>query len=233
MDLQILWSDDNLLIVNKPAGLLTIRDGYHPGLPYLSALLEKEYGRIWVVHRLDKETSGVMLFARNAAAHKNLNAQFEQHQVKKIYHGIVVGMPEWETIAITLPLKIDGDRRHRTVIDHQTGKEAQTDIRVLRRLGLFTLLAAHPYTGYTHQIRVHLAAIGFPLLHDPLYKSLQPETQVMLEARKLTPLVPIHRLALHAFQISFIHPITGLPMEAEAPYPGDLEQTLEFLSLPR
>lgn len=232
MEYQILWEDEALVIVNKPAGLLTIQDGYNPSLPYLSALLEENFGRVWVVHRLDKDTSGAILFARNAAAHKALNTQFEQRQVKKIYHALVVGMPEWETTGIPLPLKIDGDRRHRTVIDHQNGKEAKTEVQTIQRLGLFTLLAAYPLTGYTHQIRAHLAAIGFPVLHDPLYKSLQPETQAMVEARKQAPLLPIRRLALHAFRISFTHPVTDLPLIVDAPYPEDLDGTIQFLSQP-
>lgn len=230
MDYQLLWSDDDLLIVNKPSGLLTIRDGYDPDKPYLSALLQKDYGRVWVVHRLDKDTSGVMLFARNAATHQALNAQFEQHQVRKIYHAIVIGMSEWEEVSISLPLTVDGDRKHRTIIDHQTGKAAQTDVLTLKRLGLFTLLAALPRTGYTHQIRTHLAAIGLPILNDPLYKSLKPETQAMLEARKIAAKLPIHRLALHAYQISFTHPVSGVQMTTQAPYPDDFNQALEAIS---
>ena len=230
MDYQLLWSDENLILVNKPAGLLTIRDGYNPDLPYLSALLEKDYGRIWVVHRLDKDTSGVMVFARNAAAHKALNLQFEHHQIKKIYHAIVIGMPEWEEISISLPLRIDGDRRHRTVIDHQSGKPAQTEAQVLSRLGLFSLLAALPLTGYTHQIRAHFSALGFPLLRDPLYKSLKPETQATLEAHKVAALLPIRRLALHAFQMTLTHPFNETPLTMEAPYPEDFKKTIEVLT---
>lgn len=229
MNYQLLWSDDDVLAVNKPAGLLTIRDGYNPNLPYLSALLEKDYGRVWVVHRLDRETSGVIIFARNALTHQALNAQFEQHLVKKVYHAIVVGMPEWEEISISLPLRINGDRSHRTVIDHQGGKAAETVVQVIERLGLFTLVAVFPHTGYTHQIRAHLSALGFPLLADPLYKSLKPDTQATLEARNVALGLPIHRLALHAFQISFVHPMTHQEIALHAPYPDDFAATLDAL----
>ena len=230
MTYSLLWSDDDILIVDKPAGLLTIRDGYNPDLPYLSAILEKDFGRIWVVHRLDRETSGVMIFARNAVAHQALNTQFQQHQIKKIYHTIVIGMPEWEEISIALPLKIDGDRRHRTIVDHQSGKPAQTEAHVLKRLGLFSLVAAFPATGYTHQIRAHLSSLGFSILGDRLYKSLQPETQAMREAQKVAEQLPIHRLALHAYQMTFTHPVTAASMTVQAPYPVDIQKTIDVLT---
>jgi RluA family pseudouridine synthase len=174
MDYQVVLEDEALLVINKPPGLLSIPDGYDPSLPHLAGLLQERYGRVWVVHRLDKDTSGVMLFARSADAHRALNQQFEERKTRKEYHAVCVGMPEWETLSITLPLRVNGDRRHRTVIDHQTGKPAETDAAVLQRLGVFTLVSALPHTGYTHQIRTHLAAMALPILDDPLYIILEP-----------------------------------------------------------
>jgi RluA family pseudouridine synthase len=227
---RLLWEDESLLVIDKPSGLRSIPDGYNIALPSLSGLLKAAYGQVWVVHRLDKDTSGVMIFARSAEAHKELNRQFAERETRKVYHAIVVGMPEWEMLSIGLPLRVDGDRRHRTVIDHQAGKPAETDLALLRRLGVFSLLAAQPHTGYTHQIRAHLAAVGFPLLADPLYKSLQAETQAQVEARKRAGTLPLQRTALHAFQISFRHPLKGEDLTFQAPYPQDFQETVEILS---
>ncbi len=229
MEYQVLWGDDSLLVINKPSGLRTIPDGYNPSLPHLNGLLQAAYGRVWVVHRLDKETSGIILFARSAEAHRLLNQQFEERKIKKEYHAIVIGMPEWETLAIALPLTVDGDRKHRTVVNHQAGKPAATDTGVLQRLGVFTLLAALPHTGYTHQIRAHLAAVSLPILNDPLYKSLEPETQAQIQARQQTSALPIRRLALHAYQITFTHPVIGQTMTVQAPYPEDFDETVAVL----
>ncbi len=226
---DLLYEDEWVLAVDKPPGLRTIPDGYNPSLPHLVGLLKEAYGPIWVVHRLDKDTSGVILFARAPAAHRDLCVQFEQRQTQKTYHALVVGAPDWEDREINLPLRVNGDRRHRTVIDTVKGRPASTTCRVLRRFAGFhpavTLLEAHPHSGYTHQIRSHLAAQGLPLLGDPLYKSLHP-------ARQLTPapVLPIQRTALHALQVAFRHPQTGSTLTIQAPYPEDFRQTIHFLS---
>lgn len=229
MDLQVLWEDEHLTAVNKPPGLRTIPDGYDRSLPHLAGLLEARLGRVWVVHRLDKDTSGVILFARSAEAHQALNRQFEKRETRKEYHAIVVGKPEWNEITISLPLRVDGDRKHRTVIDHQGGKPAETEARVLQAFSGLALLAALPHTGYTHQIRAHLAAFGLPILADPLYKSLKPETQAFRGALEAAKKLPIQRTALHAYQIRFSHPLTAEMVTIQAPYPPDFTDALEQL----
>jgi RluA family pseudouridine synthase len=230
MDIQplVLWSDETLLVVNKPPGLRTIPDGYDPSLPHLSGMLGTAFGRVWVVHRLDKDTSGVILFARSAEAHRVLNTQFEQRKIQKEYHVIVAGIPDWEEMQISLPLRVDGDRKHRTVIDHQAGKPAETTARVLRQAALFAVIAALPHTGYTHQIRAHLAAVGFPVLADPLYRSLKPETLTFRHALQAAPQI-IQRIALHAFQIQFAHPVSAQPLTFQAPYAEDFQHALDVL----
>ena len=231
MDIRelLLYTDDALVVVNKPPGLRVIPDGYNPDLPHLSGLLQSALGRVWVVHRLDKETSGVILFARDAEAHRELNRQFEKREVHKAYHAICVGMPEWQATVIALPLRMDGDRRHRTLIDHQAGKPAETSVEVIQPLGVFTLLKALPHSGYTHQIRAHLAAVDLPILADPLYRSLQPETQTGQQASRIAGNLPIQRSALHANTITFTHPASREEVHFDAPYPADFAESIRVL----
>ena len=217
---ELIFQDHDILVINKPPGLRTIPDGYNPALPHLAGLLKEQYGPVWVVHRLDKDTSGIILFARNAEAHRTLNLQFEHREIHKVYHALVTGSPEWDEYEIDLPLRVNGDRKHRTVIDPRLGRPAATGCRTLRRYAGVTLLAAQPHTGYTHQIRAHLAALGFPLLGDPLYHSPQPEN-----LRAVIPSFP--RTALHAFQLSFLHPTLAQPVIWQAPYAPDFQAFFE------
>ena len=212
-ELPILFSDEHLLAVNKPAGLPTLPDGYDKSAPCLVNLLTQQVDRVWVVHRLDKDTSGVIVVARSARVHRTLNIAFDSRQVSKVYHAIVIGAPQWDESTIDLPLRPDGDRRHRTVIDRQRGKPAVTRLRVIERFAQLTLIEARPETGRTHQIRAHLAALDLPLAGDALYGS------------KDAP-APIARTALHAHLIELEHPVTHQPLHVEAPYPPDFAQAL-------
>lgn len=220
---MILWSDDDLLVVNKPAGLLTVQDGYDASLPTLTKALSPAWGHLWVVHRLDKDTSGVLLLARNPDTHRILNAAFRERQIHKTYHALVYNLPPWDELTVNHPLRLDGDRRHRTVIDPTAGKPAQTHLSVLQRFERVALLQAAPTTGYTHQIRAHCAAAGFPLIADPLYWIPGAPRPVP------DPSWPIHRTALHASSIALNHPITGVGLSFSAPYPTDLSETLVTL----
>ena len=214
----ILWHDEALLVVNKPAGLPTLVDGYHAEAPYLVGILKTIYQPLWTVHRLDKETSGIVVFGLTAEAHRELNTQFEKHQVEKIYHALVMGDPEWDDKTIDLPLRPNGDRKHRTIVDRQNGKPAITEVHVLERFGLATLVEAAPRTGRTHQIRAHLAAVGHPLVGDILYGGSQ--------------IYGLKRMGLHARALKLRHPITGEEMRFEAPYPEDFAEKIKQFRQP-
>jgi RluA family pseudouridine synthase len=226
----VLWSDDSLLAVNKPAGLPTLPDGYNPAAPCLINLMSQTFGRLWIVHRLDKETSGVLILARTAVAHRSLNTQFEKGQVKKIYHALVVGIPQWEEKIVEVALLPDGDRRHRTRVT-PAGKPAATSLRLLERFDGHTLLEAIPRTGRTHQIRAHLAYLGYPIVADPLYGDGRGIylSEVKLGDTKgaLPETALLARLGLHARVLEINHPLTEERLKFEASYPEDLERTLE------
>jgi tRNA pseudouridine32 synthase/23S rRNA pseudouridine746 synthase len=219
----VLYLDDHLLAIDKPPGLPVLPDGYHPEAPYVRSVLEPLYGRLWTVHRLDRGTSGLLVLARSTAAHRALNTQFEQRQTVKRYHALVRGSPPWDEHTADMPLLADGDRHHRTRVDARLGKPAVTGLRVLERLGAFTLIEASPQTGRTHQIRAHLAALELPIAGDTLYGggggiAFPPAGAPRLE-----------RMALHAWSLEIVHPATGERLRLQAPYPADLEAVLEYL----
>lgn len=240
MDVQpqipILYEDDSLLAVNKPAGIVTIRDGYNPNKANLHEILVNRFGRLWVVHRLDVGTSGVVLFARTASSHRHLSLQFEHHAIRKIYKLLTLGRINWQEKEITFPLRIDGDRRHRTIIDPQIGKPAKTVFSVCEKYnGDISLLSALPFTGYTHQIRAHCSALNLWLVHDPLYlpQPYPPTPGVngprLPDLLKLVEGIPMSRVALHAQTIKFSHPVTDEPIELNAPIPQDFSTSVQYL----
>jgi RluA family pseudouridine synthase len=187
-------------------------------------MLEEQFGhpsvgsgqRIWVVHRLDKVTSGVMVFALTAEAHRGLNRQFEQHEVGKVYQAIVEGVPPWNVRNARHMLRTNVGRKHRTVVVHKRGKSSETDFKVLKRGQAQALVEARPKTGRTHQVRVHLSALGFPILGDTLYDASETDL--------------ISRPALHATELTITHPISGKLLTYTAPLPNDFMEALERLS---
>lgn len=216
--MNTLYQDDSILVVNKPSGLATVPGGWEKGAPSLVRLLEADYGKLWIVHRLDKVTSGVVVFARTAAAHRTLSLLFESHAVTKTYHALVCGAPRWDEHTARHPLRINVGHGHRTVVDHRRGKPSETAFRVLERFRSHALLAAVPATGRTHQIRAHLAALGFPLLADKLYDAPRVGQDSILSPP---------RPALHAWSLEF--EFEGKPLSFTAPYPEDFTQTLASL----
>jgi RluA family pseudouridine synthase len=232
--IEALYADDWLMAVSKPAGVTSAHDGHRPSEPDLRAFLEPGWGALWTVHRLDRDTSGVILFARSEEAHRQLSRQFEGHETRKTYHAIVVGSPNWETRDVDAPLLVDGDRRHRTLVDAHKGKPALTRFKVLQRLKRFALVEAQPETGRTHQIRAHAALLGAPIVADALYGDGKPiylsEFKRGYRANAAEEIPLMGRLALHALRLQFTHPESGEPLDIEAPYSKDFHATVNQLA---
>ena len=233
MKIDVLYEDDALLVVNKPAGLSTLPDGYNHTLPHIKSVLEHQFGPLWIVHRLDKETSGVLMLARSAEAHRSLNAQFEKHLVSKVYHALVYGNPEWQEQTINLPLRPNGDRSHRTVIDPHAGKPAITRLKVLERFDHYCLMEAVPETGRTHQIRAHLYALGLSIVGDKLYSWRNVihagQTARQSHAEHDPKIGLVESMGLHSTSLEITHPQTSERMKFTAPYPAELLMILEQL----
>ena len=224
----VLHEDAHVLAVDKPAGRLVI-PGRGTDERSLREELEAVHGRLWVVHRLDRGTSGVLLFARTAEAHRTLNLAFDRGEPRKRYLALVRGDPPAER---RIDLAIAPARRGRmrpARAGDERGKAAATVVRALERFpprawagGPLALVEALPETGRTHQIRVHLAAVGLPLAVDPDYGDaaplLGPDGALLLA-----------RTPLHAARIEVAHPAGGGPLVVEAPWPADLSLAVEAL----
>ena len=234
-DYSVVYSDDSIVVLNKRSGILIAQDRYNPDAPRLDLLAEKEFGKLFAVHRIDKDTSGLIIYTRNEEAHKNLSMQFEKRQVQKTYHALVYGHPLWENLHVDLALQPDGDARHRTVPNKKFGKKSVTDFTVLANCGPYTWIEARPLTGRTHQIRVHLAENKFCIVCDPLYSGNQKPIRLSEIKKRYNgdtyeekPL--LSRLGLHAYQITFTHPKTNELVTFTAPYQKDMDSTRKQLS---
>jgi 23S rRNA pseudouridine1911/1915/1917 synthase len=220
--LDIIYEDDDIIVVDKPAGLSVHPGPGHPDKTLVNAVLGYapnvsggEEGRPGIVHRLDKDTSGIIIIARHPKAHLYLVKQFKSREVKKTYIALVRGRLSPETGFIEAP--IGRDRRHRkkmAIAGIKNGREARTGYRVKEYINEFTLLEVMPETGRTHQIRVHLAAIGHPILGDSTYG---------------TGSGVLPRQFLHASKIEFRLPSSGKEVAFETPLPPDLEEALAAL----
>ena len=215
--IEVIFEDENILAVNKPAGLPVLPDGWDPKAPYLLEILSNDHRKLWVVHRLDKLTSGVVLFAINAEAHRFLNIQFEHHRINKVYHAIIEGVPNWISITCDQPLRMNVGHSHKTVVDIKLGKPSSTTFNLLDTNNKFSLIEALPKTGRTHQIRAHLSNIGFPILGDSLYGG---------HGNKF-----ISRMALHSYSISFEDMNTDQHQTITASYPIEFSRALSLLGL--
>jgi len=208
-----IFENESIIVIDKSPGLPVLPDGWDQTAPYLAEMLEDQFGKIYIVHRLDKITSGVIIFARNAETHRDLNTQFEKHEATKVYHAIVEGKPEWEEKITKLPLRANVGHKHRTIVDNHQGKPSETRFRKLEQYQSSALIEASPMTGRTHQIRVHASAVRHPLLGDILYGASKTDL--------------IERPALHAYSLTI--QLNGQQYTFTANYPNDFRATLERL----
>ncbi len=234
-DLSILHEDGDLIVLDKPAGVVVHPGaGAHAGTLVnfllhhcrdLSGIGGQE--RPGIVHRLDRDTSGVLVVAKNDAAHRSLSAQFKARQVRKVYEAVVWGQPRRAQDTIDTPIgRHPGARVRMSVL--ASGRAARTTYRVVARLGPVSLLEVHPETGRTHQIRVHLKSIGHPVVGDRVYRGRRAETVLDMATRG--SLLLYTGLALHARSLGFTHPRTGAWVQYEAPRPADLASLISELA---
>lgn len=230
--LDILFEDEALLVLNKPAGLVVHPAAGHEEHTLVNALLHHCAGQLsgiggvarpGIVHRLDKETSGCLVVAKNDDTHLALSAQFASRKVEKVYHALVCGIIERESGEIRAAIARHPSHRKRMAVRNDQGREARTSYRVLERLKEITLVEAGLHTGRTHQIRVHFQFLGYPLVGDLAYGQ-RPN-------QRLKDLLGFEapRVMLHAYQLAFIHPRTGKRMDFEARRPADFEDYLRAI----
>ena len=231
-NVEIVFEDEHLLVLNKPANLLVLPDRYNEKLPNLSSILNGELGKVYVVHRIDRETSGVIVFAKTPTAHAKLSSQFEGRDVEKVYQAIVVGTAINDEGCIDAPLAESARQPGVMRVVQKGGKESITDYIVLERFRGYAFVGIRPRTGRTHQIRVHLQSIGVPILADKLYGDgrgffLSGIKEHYKSEGEEKPL--LERTALHAAAIGFSHPATGERLSLTIPMPKDMSSVLKYL----
>lgn len=238
--LDILYQDDDLVVVNKPPGMVV-----HPARGHwsgtLAGALQYHFAgqlstaggptRPGIVHRLDRDTSGAIVVAKNDRAHARLSAQFEARSIKKEYFALVVGSPQRDRDVVDRAIGPHPHQRDKMAlrIDESISRPAETYFEVVERFDGFAVLRVSPRTGRTHQIRIHLAHIGCPVLCDRLYGGRARITRGEIRRDPRDTHILLERQALHARWLRFSHPTTGEPLEIEAPLADDMRAVLDEL----
>ena len=203
-EIRILYQDENLLLVRKPDLLLSI-PGRHPlNKDCLITRLQQQYPTATIVHRLDLDTSGIMVIPLDKPTHAHISRQFQERKVEKRYDAIVYGVVEEDTGQVELPIRCDWDRRPLQMIDHEQGKHALTRFEVMERMADRTRMLLKPVTGRSHQLRIHMRELGHPILGCDMYA--HPTALAMAD-----------RLLLHASYLAFEHPATGEWLSGDCP----------------
>lgn len=229
---SIIFEDESVIVIDKPAHLLVLPDRFNQSLPNLYHMLKEELGDIFVVHRLDKETSGVIIFAKDPETHSALNSQFEERQVEKTYLAIVTGSPAEMEGKIDIPISPSQTHPGVMKVNRKHGKPSVTNYRIVELFDGYALLEAEPESGRMHQIRVHLATAGLPIMCDKVYGDGGPFFLSQVKKRYFSegdekPLLA--RTALHAESVSFNHPKTGNQVVFRSELPKDMRSVLNYL----
>jgi 23S rRNA pseudouridine1911/1915/1917 synthase len=237
--LDILYEDDHLVAINKPPGMVV-----HPAKGHWSGTLTSALAfhfqqlssiggptRPGIVHRLDRDTSGVIVVAKNDAAHVKIAAQFEARTTHKQYFVVCRGCPDRDRDRITQPIGPHPKQREKMAIreNHRQSRDAVTEYEVAKRYDGFSIIHAFPKTGRTHQIRVHLAHVGCPVACDRLYASHSVVKRGELDRRRMDDTLILDRQALHAKLLRIEHPVTGQSLVIEAPIPNDIQRLIDAL----
>lgn len=224
--LDILYEDEELLVVNKPKGMVVHPAAGHYSQTLVNAVMFHCKGQLsgingvmrpGIVHRIDKDTTGSLLVCKNNRAHENIAAQLKEHSITRKYRAICHGVCKEDAYIVDAPLGRDKKDRKKMAIDYQSGKKAVTHIKVLERFSKYTYVECQLETGRTHQIRVHMTSLGYPLLGDEVYGSRK--TSFHTEGQ-----------TLHAMTLGFLHPSTGKYIEVNAPLPEYFEHLLHILT---
>ncbi|HEX4739137.1 MAG TPA: RluA family pseudouridine synthase [Allosphingosinicella sp.] len=233
--LEIVFEDDHLLVVDKPAGMVVHPAAGNPDGTLVNALLHHCAGRLsgiggvarpGIVHRIDKDTSGLLVVAKTDVAHEGLAAQFAKHSIDRRYLAIVAGLPNPLEGKIDAPLaRSSANRQKMAIVQGERGKRAVTHYGTLRPLRESALVECRLETGRTHQVRVHMASTGHPLLGDPVYGRSRPAHRELLKR------LNFERQALHAAELGFIHPVTREHLSFKSAVPSDMQELLSALAL--
>ncbi len=232
MKFDIIFENEHFIAINKPAGLLSIPDRFGKD-PSLKTLLQKQLGKIYTVHRLDKDTSGLIIFAKDEVTHKDLSQKFEGREVEKYYLGMVNGTMMNREGRIDVPI-MEAAGKSTLMITNKKGKPSVTDYKVLEEFGLYSWVQFQIHTGRTHQIRVHAKYVGNTIVCDELYGDGQPvllstiKRKFKLSKNELEERPILNRLALHSHQLKF-NDGEGNKQELEAPLPKDLKALMTQL----
>ncbi|KZZ43249.1 hypothetical protein A3759_13590 [Thalassolituus sp. HI0120] len=191
-DLEVLFFDDDIVVINKPSGLLSVPGRYEPDCAV--SRLEQQFGTILVIHRLDMDTSGILVFARNKTAQANIQRQFERQTTRKVYEALVYGQVKGNWGCINMPIIVDWPNRPLQMISHTQGRYALTRWQKQSIEGEYCRVRLLPKTGRSHQLRIHMQQLGHPIVGDSLYATGRDHTN--------------KRLCLHARELDFDHPVT-------------------------